>query len=415
MGSPVLAVDFGTSNSAAAVLMEGVARRLPIENGADTVPTAVFFPQDRGPMLIGTAAARAMTEGVEGRYMRALKSILGTTLFHEDRMIGGQRRTLAQIVTAFLAHVKQRAEAETGQHFTRVLSGRPVHFHSADPERDARAEDDLRACYHAAGFDDVRFLFEPEAAARAQTGQGAPGQTDLIVDIGGGTSDFSVFRETGSGLEILASHGIRLGGTDFDKAVSVAHAMPLLGLGGQLRRTLGDGLLPVPSALYHDLATWAKIPFLYTRDTERSVEDLVKHAVDPDKMGRLRDVITEHLGHELAFAVEAGKIAANTATPRARIDMGVIEPGLSAPITPGTLNAALAGYGEPLREALFQTLIDAQVPPDRIGAVVLVGGSSLMAMVRNQAQAVCPSASLRQAQALTAIIDGLAIATSDLP
>lgn len=170
MTQPVLAIDFGTSNSAAAILEDGAVRRVAIEAGDETLPTAVFFPADGGRMEIGAAAARALVEGEEGRYMRALKSVLGTALLHEKRLIGGRRRSLAEIVAAFLAAVKARAEAETGHVFTRALSGRPVHFHSGDPDRDARAEKDLRACYHAAGFEDVRFMPEPEAAALASLG-----------------------------------------------------------------------------------------------------------------------------------------------------------------------------------------------------------------------------------------------------
>ena len=63
MSAPTLAIDFGTSNSAAAVLHRGKVRRLAIEDGSDTVPTAVFFPADRGAMQIGVEAAEALTSG----------------------------------------------------------------------------------------------------------------------------------------------------------------------------------------------------------------------------------------------------------------------------------------------------------------------------------------------------------------
>ena len=43
MTAPTLAVDFGTSNSAAAIMVQGKVRRLQLEAGADTLPTAVFF------------------------------------------------------------------------------------------------------------------------------------------------------------------------------------------------------------------------------------------------------------------------------------------------------------------------------------------------------------------------------------
>ncbi len=411
MTPDALAIDFGTSNSAAAVLEDGKVRRLSIETGSDTVPTAVFFPTDRSPMRIGVEAAVALIGGEEGRYMRALKSVLGTALFHEQRMIGGRRRTLADIVTAFLVEVKARAEAAAGRSFSRVLSGRPVHFHTSDPARDAKAEADLRGCYLAAGFAEVSFLFEPEAAALATHALGQAGDIGLIYDIGGGTSDFSVFRAEAGRVRILASHGIKLGGTDFDQAVSMAHAMPHLGYGSELRRQMGAGLLPAPNHLYVELSTWAKIPFLYTQETRALVADMVKVAVKPRLMRRLATVLKDEVGHELAFAVERGKINANAGREGARIVMDKVESGLVAGITRATLDASLARYREGLRGAAAETCRMAGVAPNDIGTVILVGGSSLMGMVGDEAQTLCPNARLQNSEPFTAVVDGLALAT----
>lgn len=408
MTEAVLAVDFGTSNSAAAVLADGRVRRLPIEAGAETLPTAVFFPVG-GAMQIGQAATEALIEGEEGRYMRSLKSVLGTPLMHETRLIGGKRRSLADVITAFLTTLRERAEAQTGQQFRRVLSGRPVHFHTADAARDAQAEADLRACYLAAGFAEVAFLPEPEAAARASVGEA--GEVGLIVDIGGGTSDFTLFRRA-SGVEILASHGVRLGGTDFDHAISLSHVMPEFGLGGELTRTLGEGRLPVPKAVYVDLASWAMIPFLYTAEVRRMVDDLVAHAVDRVRMERLRTVLRDELGHDVAFAVERGKIAANGGA-RGAIPLGLVEPGLNVPVTEGTMNAALGDAREGLVRAVYDTLTLAQTAPGGVDHVILVGGSSLMRVVADVMRQICPGARVSRAEAFTAVVDGLALATGE--
>jgi len=413
MQTQTLAIDFGTSNSAAAVPYSGGIYRIPVERGAETLPTAVFFPEGEGAMRIGAAAADALIAGAEGRYMRALKSVLGLPLMHEQRLIGDRRRTLSGIVTAFLAELRQRSEVATGLRFSRALSGRPVHFHTADPDKDARAEADLRACYLAAGFDEVAFLAEPEAAALACQEMGATGDLGLIVDIGGGTSDFSVFRTAGGRPEILATHGIRLGGTDFDHAVSMTHAMPLLGLGGQLRRQMGGGLVPVPRAPYVDLATWAKIPFLYTAETRRMVDGMARLAVDRAGMGRFATVLELELGHDLAFAVERGKIGANGAAAAGRIDMGSVEPGLAVPVTAESLTAALVDSRAALRDAAAETLGIAGLEPEAIGRIILVGGSSLMRFVSEEVGALCPRATILRSEAFTAVVDGLARAARD--
>ncbi|WP_339109194.1 Hsp70 family protein [Thioclava sp. GXIMD4216] len=409
---PCLAIDFGTSNSALAVLETDGIRRLTVEDGQDTLPTAVFFPEDGSEMRIGRAAGEALIEGDAGRYMRALKSVLGTELLHEERRIGRKRQSLAQIITIFLIRLREEAEAQTGVRFTEVLSGRPVAFHD-DPQRHARAEADLRACYLAAGFETVRFLPEPEAAALAAGHSERASETGLIIDIGGGTSDFSVYRREGKEIRILASHGIRLGGTDFDHALSLARAMPELGLGGTLKREMGDGTLPVPRGIYVDLSRWEKIPFVYTPETRRLVADMARNALDPLRIGRLARVVDEQLGHELAFAVESGKIAANSNAAQAAIRMGMIEPKLEVRLTRGMLNAALSQHQEALRNAIYQTLMQAQLAPQMLDAVVLVGGSSLMALVAEEAQSICPNAQLRKAEAFTAVIDGLALATAN--
>lgn len=404
-----LAIDFGTSNTAVAILDRGTVHRLPVETGSDTLPTAVFFPAGGGAMRIGDAAHRALTDGQDGRYMRALKSVLGTSLLGESRLIAGRRRTLADVITAFLTELRQRAEAATGQPQTRVLSGRPVRFH-ADPARDAQAEADLRDCYREAGFDHIRFMPEPEAAALACHGMGATGRTGLIVDIGGGTSDFSVYRTEGGGVRILGSHGIRLGGTDFDGAVSLSHAMPLLGHGTQLRRDMGPGLLPVPNAIYADLAAWAHIPFVYTPENRRLAVQMARLAVQPERLERLVTVLTDELGHDLAFAVERGKIAANRGEDT-RIGMGFVQPRLAAPISRASLDRALQDHGADLEQAVTETLARAGVAAGDIGDIVLVGGSSLMNLVTNLAARMMPGACLHRSEAFTAVVDGLALAT----
>ncbi|MBB94557.1 MAG: hsp70 family protein [Rhodobacteraceae bacterium] len=406
-GPATLGIDFGTSNSAAGIAVAGRPYLIDLEPGEQTLPTAVFFEDDGQKMDIGRRATRALINGEEGRFMRALKSVLGTSLMHEERRIQGRRMTFVHIVARFLAELKTRAEAATGQTYTNALSGRPVRFHSADDARNARAEDDLRACYLAAGFEDVRFMFEPEAALRATPP--APG-LGLIVDIGGGTSDFTAFDQNANGsTDILASHGVRVGGTDFDRRLSIDHVMPELGRGSLISNTMGPDALPAPARVFNDLATWAMIPFLYTPETRRLAADLARQAVEPQKLARLVTVLEEELGHDLAFAVERGKISVN-AGEAARVALNMVERGLSVPLNDQDLRAGLSDAMDDIARTARETLDQAGIAPDRVDRIVLVGGSSLMHAVQDCVHRVCPRARIESGKALTGVADGLALA-----
>ena len=177
-----LGVDFGTSNTSAAVLSEGGSRLIELEPGRVSVPTAVFLDFASKQMLFGTAAVEALVAGREGRLLRALKRVLGTPLMRETRLLLNRRTTLLELVGEVLAQVRARGEAETGERLDRVLAGRPVVFH-AEPDRDAQAVVDLEEAYRLAGLEDVAWLTEPEAAARAC---GVRDGFGIVVDIGGG-------------------------------------------------------------------------------------------------------------------------------------------------------------------------------------------------------------------------------------
>lgn len=411
-----LGIDFGTSNTAAGVMVAGRPHLISVEPGRTTLPTSVFFDYDRKVTTYGSVANAALIDGREGRFMRALKSVLGTPLMREKRQIAYERLTLIEVVARFLQMIRERAEAETGQTFDVALSGRPVRFHSTDPDRNAQAEVDLREAYMTAGFKDVAFMYEPEAAALA-SGPLDPSALGLIVDIGGGTSDFSVFERKGDQTRIIASHGVRVGGTDFDRAISIAEVMPLLGRGAEVRNALGNGRHTAPNAIFNDLATWQKIPFVYTAENRRMAEDFAKLGIDPQPFARLATVLEMELGHDIAFAVEAGKIQINKPDiADTGIDLRVIENSLWARLTKPALGAVLTDHASQIRQCAVETLAMADLAPSQIAKIVFVGGSSLLHVVEHEMRALFPDAALERAEAFTAVADGLAIAASrDLP
>ncbi len=408
-----LGVDFGTSNTAAGYMVDGQPRLIQFAPGRTTIPTTFFFDYEAREMLIGESANQALIEGLEGRFMRALKRVLGTSLMHERRQILNERLTFVDIIARFLAEVKARAEAEAGVTFDRVLSGRPVVFHGVGDPREAKAEADLRACYLAAGFREVDFMPEPQAAAIASGALEQQGSIGLIVDVGGGTSDFSLFRSGRAGVTILANHGVRIGGTDFDRSISIDRVMPYLGKGTELRKIMGPGNSPTPNAIFNDLATWEMIPFLYTPQNRRLAAEMVRLAHQPEKLSRLAKVLEEELGHDMSFAVERGKIAANGGEEAANIFLDKIEAGLAIPLSAEALAASLAQHADALAKGARETLRMAGLDVASVDRVIYVGGSSLMSMVSQTMQAQFPQAVHAFNDVFTAVADGLAIAAQD--
>jgi len=407
-----LGIDFGTSNTAAAVLVGGHAHLIEVEPGRTSLPTSVFFDYERKVTTYGSVANAALIEGREGRFMRALKSVLGTPLMREKRQIAYEQMTLIEVVARFLRTVRERAEASTGTKFDYALSGRPVRFHSSDEARNAQAEIDLREAYMVAGFSDVSFMYEPEAAALA-AGPLAKGKLGLIIDIGGGTSDFSIFEREGDETRIVASHGVCVGGTDFDKAISVAQVMPLFGHGSEIKNEIGPGTHTAPNGIFHDLASWEKIPFLYTAEMRRTATLFRKLGMQPELFKRLSDVLELELGHDIAFAVEAGKIRVNAPEAvDAAIDLRVIEKQLWARMSASDLSRILGDHAMTVKSAALDTLRMAGIPQDQIGQIVFVGGSSLMQVIETAMVDLFPHAILERTEAFTAVADGLAIAAA---
>ncbi|MGZ5270040.1 MAG: Hsp70 family protein, partial [Ramlibacter sp.] len=238
-GTHTLGIDFGTSNSAVAVVGgDGAARLVPLEGGATTLPTAIFFNAEDRSVHYGRDAMALYLAGVDGRLMRSLKSLLGSSLMREQTAIGWGSMGFQDIVSRFLAELAERARAQVGALAPRVLVGRPVHFVDESPERDRQAQESLRQAALAAGFADVGFELEPIAAAFDYERRLDREAVVLIVDVGGGTSDFTVVRlgpgrfgRAGREDDILATTGVHIGGTDFDRKLNLAQVMPLLGLG----------------------------------------------------------------------------------------------------------------------------------------------------------------------------------------
>lgn len=404
-------LDFGTSNSTLGVAAGGPPALLPLDHGSTTVPSAVFFGLDRPEPLIGRDAVTAYVDGVQGRFMRSLKSILGTALIDEKTQLFRRRVPFRDIVKSYVATLKARAEAQAGVALDRVVHGRPVHFVDGDPEGDARAEATLAAIAREAGFREVSFQYEPVAAAFEHERAVTRETIALIADIGGGTSDVTVVRlgpdrrgRDDRGADILANGGTRLGGTDYDRALTLAAVTPALGHGSAMKR--GD--IAVPSGPYFDLATWASVNRLYDKAVLPMLRQVRRDAREPAKLDRLVHLIEQRRGHSVLIEVERAKIALSD-EDRARIALDWLEGGLALPATRAGLDGATAPLAERLQATVRDTLAAAGLGAADIDVVVFTGGTSLVPSVRAAVCGVVPDATVVDADRFGAVGLGLTI------
>jgi hypothetical chaperone protein len=221
-------IDFGTSNSTVGWLRPGAPTLLTLEAGKPTLPSAVFFNADEESTHFGRDALAEYLEGYEGRLMRALKSLLGSSLMDGSTEVGGRALPFKDLLASFIGELKTRAEAQAGRSFDQAVFGRPVHFVDDNEIADRRAQDTLEAIARQVGFKDVSFQFEPIGAALHYEAGLDREELVLIADIGGGTADFSLVRLSPERArrvdrreDLLGNAGLHVGGTDFDRALSL--------------------------------------------------------------------------------------------------------------------------------------------------------------------------------------------------
>ncbi|MBO0906434.1 Hsp70 family protein [Jiella sonneratiae] len=415
-------LDFGTTNSTLGLAGRGNAgpRLLALEGAALTIPSALFFSFEDGLTRFGRAAVFEYVDGAEGRFMRALKSVLGSSLMEETTRIGRERLGFVELIARFVAHLREKLEAEAERAaaagegeiaLDRVVLGRPVHFVDEDDAADRAAEGQLERAARSVGFSEIAFQFEPVAAALYYESTIASEEVALVVDIGGGTSDFSVVRMSPERAkaddrraDILSFAGVHVGGTDFDRQLSIAGVMPHFGLGSET----ADGKRRLPVWYFNDMATWHRINTLYTPEIARDIRALEREAAEPEKLARFAHLLRHRSGHRLAGAVEAAKVALSDAEA-ARVVLN--EPGLdfAADVDRAGFVAATRDLVGRIGLAIDGALDDAGVGAGAIETVILTGGGAQVPAVRSAAVSRFPHARIAQSDAFGSVGLGLGL------
>ena len=212
MTDPVIGIDLGTTFSAvASINRHGMPEVLTNADGARTTPSVVYFEEDGSP-IVGVAA-RNVALSDPGRTVMYIKREMGNPSYRLN--IDGKEFLPESVSALILRQLKADAEARLGTEVRRAVISVPAYF--KDSQRTA-----TRAAGELAQLDVIATINEPTAAAIAYgLEKGKTKQTVLVYDFGGGTFDVTVLNINQNEFTVLSTDGdSNLGGIDVDQRVA---------------------------------------------------------------------------------------------------------------------------------------------------------------------------------------------------
>ncbi len=384
-------VDFGTTNTVVSTLAEdGEARLISFASEASDIVafrSALSFqphPDDaRGRVVeAGPWAIEAyIDEPLETRFIQSFKSYAASPLF-QSTQIFGRRFAFEDLLAAFMLRLRAHAgDALAAQPRTAII-GRPVSFAGARPDP-LLALQRYDAAFARLGFTDIRYAYEPVAAAFFFARRLPGDATVLVGDFGGGTSDFSIVRfEREAGRldsRALSNAGVGVAGDAFDYRIIENLVSPWLGRGSSYKAF--DNILPVPNRYFTAFAKWEQLALLRASRDMKDIRGLLRTALQPEKIQRLVEMLDGNHGYRLyeaisrfkedlsaqgvaTFRFEAGSLRIEKEVTRARFEVW-ISPELAA-----------------IDRSVDDVLSRAGLAPQDIDRVFLTGGSSFVPAVR---------------------------------
>jgi molecular chaperone DnaK len=342
----VIGIDLGTTNSCLAVLEAGQPKVIANSEGGRTTPSIVAFGKvnDR---LIGQLAKRQTVTNAENT-VYSIKRFIGrrwedTELERSrvpynctkgrddtvDVQIRGQNYTPQEISAMVLKKLKQDAENYLGAKVTKVVITVPAYF--TDAQRQATKDAGT-----IAGLEVLRIINEPTAAALA-FGLDKQDQEQLILvfDLGGGTFDVSILQLGDGVFEVKATSGNNhLGGDDFDNAI----------------------------------VSWMIEQFL----AEEKI-DITKDKIALQRLREAAEKAKVELSSMIATSINLPFIIADSTGPKH------LEMELTRSQFENLAENLIAGTIAPM----VQALKDAELKPQNIDRIILVGGSTRIPAIQN--------------------------------
>ena len=439
-------LDFGTTNSSAAIYDGANVRLLPLDpaNASPAVMRSTLFITSAGVPFVGREAINRFTEGnvgreieyqwryigesevtladvgtvmqalyavvdanAPGRLFQSLKSYLRDSSFTGTDVFG-TRYSLEALIGVVLRIVFERIEAEVGGQVEGLVVGRPVHY-ANDPRLDTLAIARMREAAKLANLPPIVFLPEPTAAALAYASTAHEQQHILVFDFGGGTLDVTVMRIDGQGTrQVLATDGVPIGGDLLDRRVVMGKLTPHFGAGA----TLGARKLPLPAVLLEHLSEWQSIVDLTQPKYLELIDEAVRTSDRPHELAALRTLVRENYGLPMYEEVERAKV--RLSETRQTI-IGMHYPGIDfdEPLERWDFERLIGPDVRAVAACIDSALAAAELRHDQIDVILRTGGSSrIPRFVKMLTEKFGPER-LREMDVFTGVASGLAVAAAD--
>jgi hypothetical chaperone protein len=416
--TPVLGIDFGTTNTVVSITTgDGDARLIHFPKDDEDIVafrSALSFhapahdPAGReveaGPWAIETY----LEEPLETRFIQSFKSYAASPLFTDTEILR-KRFAFEDLLSAFLIKVRDHAGLAMADLPARVIVGRPVNFAGLRPDP-ALALTRYQQAFSRLGFEDIRYAYEPVAAAFFFARKLKADATVLVADFGGGTSDFSLVRFTRSGGQVrsegLANSGVGVAGDAFDYRIIDHLVSPRLGKNSSYRAF--DNILPIPNRYFSAFARWEQLALLRASRDMRDIRSLVRTALEPDKIAALVEMLDDNHGYRLYQAVsrlKEGLSAAEEAT--FLFEEGSIR--MEQRVRREEFDGWIAPELKAIEGAVEEAMARAGLDEGGVDRVFLTGGSSFVPAVRRIFERRFGAGKLESGAELVSIATGLSL------
>ncbi len=319
-----------------------------------------------------------------GRLFRGTKRLLGNTT--TDRTIVFEKAfRLVALVAPILVGIRKSIEEAIGHKVDYACLGHPVNFEGMESGRNNIALKRLGEAYGYAGIAEQSLCPEPTAATISFLHNHPQSADELVltVDFGGGTLDFSVLRRDGTGFHVQATHGIALGGDRIDQTIFRELVFPLLGQGERWVRTVEGSEVDTlfPFGEYEDLLINWPISYMLNQNkyTVAVMQRMTESDPGAEKFRRLYDLIQQNYSYQVFEAIKEFK-AQLSVEESALLDIPEID--IQIMVERWEFETMISDLLFEFEQGITTVLKKANCRPDDIDLVLRTGGSSLIPAVK---------------------------------